>query len=105
MIKVEIVFAPVAQRVWKKTVDVPNGATLEHALVHSGFYQEHGQQWQEAPCGIFGVQRDRDYRLSEGDQVEVYRSLVFDPMESRRRRAAHRERQRKQAKKKTNYRL
>lgn len=99
MIKVEIVFAPEAQQVWRKTVDIPDGATLEHALVGSGFYQEHGQQWHNTPCGVFGVQRERDYRLSEGDQVEVYRPLVFDPMESRRRRAAHRKRQRQQTQK------
>ncbi|HLS17904.1 MAG TPA: RnfH family protein [Paenalcaligenes sp.] len=100
MIKVEVIFAPHAEQLWRKKINLPRGATLEHALVHSGFYQAHAQQWHEAPCGVFGVQRDRDYRLNDGDQIEVYRPLVFDPMESRRRRAAHRARQREESRKK-----
>jgi putative ubiquitin-RnfH superfamily antitoxin RatB of RatAB toxin-antitoxin module len=28
--------------------------------------------------------------LADGDRVEIYRGLSFDPMESRRRRAEHR---------------
>jgi|SRR5690625_1185680 len=100
MIWVEVIFAQSAEQIWRKKVSLPQGATVEHALVHSGFYQEHDVRWHGAPCGVFGVQRDSDHRLSDGDQVEIYRPLIFDPMESRRRRAAHRERLREQEKQK-----
>ncbi len=98
MITVEVIFAQNEAQIWKQQVNLPRGSTLEHALVQSGFYRAHDQHWHEAPCGVFGVQRERDYRLNDGDQVEVYRPLVFDPMESRRRRAAHRARLREQDK-------
>jgi putative ubiquitin-RnfH superfamily antitoxin RatB of RatAB toxin-antitoxin module len=31
-----------------------------------------------------------DYTVQEGDRVEIYRPLLADPMEQRRRRAAER---------------
>jgi putative ubiquitin-RnfH superfamily antitoxin RatB of RatAB toxin-antitoxin module len=40
-----------------------------------------------APVGIYGRVVDRSQRLSEGDRVEIYRSLAIDPMTARRRRA------------------
>jgi len=88
-ITVEVIFALEAESLWRQSVSLPQGATIEMALVRSGFYQNQEKQWHDAPCGIFGVQQPRDYVLANGDQVEVYRSLRFDPMESRRRRAAH----------------
>lgn len=102
MIQVEVIFAADAQEIWKMQIQLPKGATLEQALVQSGFYSVHDKQWHTAPCGVFGVQRDRDHHLQNGDQVEVYRPLVFDPMESRRRRAAHRARQKTAQRKRKN---
>lgn len=95
MLDIEVIFALNAEQVWQKQIQLPRGATLEQALVKSGFYETQDAQWHEAPCGVYGIQRPRDYPLKHGDQVEVYRPLVFDPMESRRRRAAHRARQQK----------
>jgi len=94
MITVELIFALDAQQIWRRMLSLPKGATIEQALTKSGFYQEQPTKWHDAPCGVFGVQRQRDHPLQDNDQVEVYRPLVFDPMESRRRRAAHKARQR-----------
>lgn len=102
MIQVEVIFAVDAQNIWQKQIQLPKGATLDQALVQSGFYAAHDKQGQTAPCGVFGVQRDKEHRLQNGDQVEVYRPLVFDPMESRRRRAAHRARQKTAQRKRKN---
>lgn len=41
-----------------------------------------------APLGIFGKAVKDDAPLQEGDRVEVYRPLLADPKEARRRRAA-----------------
>lgn len=103
MIDVEIVFATSADAkdIWQKKIQLPTGATIAQALLQSGFFEQHEAQWHDAPCGIFGVQRDRDHLLKDGDQVEIYRTLVFDPMESRRRRAAHRAKQAEQKQKTT----
>src|SRR5690625_4410053 len=92
MINVNVIFSPDSNTLWQKRIKLPKGATLEHALVHSGFYKAHKPCWHEAPCGVYGIIRDRNYPLEEGDQVEIYRALVFNPMESRRRRAAHKQR-------------
>jgi putative ubiquitin-RnfH superfamily antitoxin RatB of RatAB toxin-antitoxin module len=40
--------------------------------------------------GIFGRAAEPQARLADGDRVEIYRGLSFDPKESRRRRAEHR---------------
>src|SRR3546814_10501406 len=40
--------------------------------------------------GVYGQECTLDRVLTDGDRVEIYRPLVFDPMESRRRRALHR---------------
>ena len=37
--------------------------------------------------GIFGRKVTPDQLLHDGDRIEVYRPLVLDPMEARRRRA------------------
>jgi len=41
-----------------------------------------------APLGVFGEQVSDEVMLSEGDRVEIYRSLQQNPMELRRQRAA-----------------
>jgi putative ubiquitin-RnfH superfamily antitoxin RatB of RatAB toxin-antitoxin module len=40
---------------------------------------------------VYGERCDARRVLREDDRVELYRPLVFDPLESRRRRAAHRQ--------------
>jgi hypothetical protein len=39
------------------------------------------------PVGIFGRRVERDRILTDGDRVEIYRPLVADAKEARRRRA------------------
>ena len=38
--------------------------------------------------GVFGKAISDDYQLSDGDRIEIYRSLIADPKEIRRQRAA-----------------
>ena len=39
------------------------------------------------PVGVFGESVGRELKLREGDRVEIYRPLLIDPKEARRRRA------------------
>jgi putative ubiquitin-RnfH superfamily antitoxin RatB of RatAB toxin-antitoxin module len=39
---------------------------------------------------VYGRACAPDHVLQDGDRLEIYRPLDFDPQESRRRRAAHR---------------
>ena len=82
---------------WQQVLCVPSGTTLAQALAASDFQARFpGVDPFAAGVGVFGVPRSASYVLHDGDRIEVYRPLVFDPMESRRRRAQH-----KAARKKT----
>jgi hypothetical protein len=64
---------------------VPAGTSVAAALALSGVAARHPMiDFAIAPVGIFGVRVTRDYVLSEGDRIEVYRSLLCDPKASRR---------------------
>lgn len=43
---------------------------------------------QAAILGVFGKRVADDFILRDGDRVEVYRALIADPKEARRRRVA-----------------
>lgn len=79
------------EAVWQHEVRLPAGATVGAALAASGFAQAFpGLDVEAQGVGVFGVRRSLDTVLSDGDRVEVYRALSFDPKESRRRRDEHR---------------
>ena len=42
-----------------------------------------------APLGIFGKAVKDDYILRENDRIEIYRPLVADPKEARRKRVSN----------------
>jgi uncharacterized protein len=87
---IQIIYAEPA-RVWHKTLQLAAGSTVGQAIAISQFAQNNpAYPHDNLKVGIFGQQCDTDRLLIDGDRVEVYRPLVFDPMESRRRRAIHR---------------
>ncbi len=89
-ITVQLVFAT-PDDIWRCELRLPNTATVALALEQSGFWSAHPQLSPElAMVGIYGQRCEPGHQLKDGDRVEVYRALVFDPMESRRRRAIHR---------------
>ena len=78
-------------RVWQVRLTLPAGASVADALSASGYEQAcPGQDPWEHGIGIYGHAARAQDILRDGDRVEIYRPLTFDPMESRRRRAAHR---------------
>jgi len=84
-IRVEVAWA-LPQRQWLVALELPAGASVGDAVLASGLAAEIAGA---ADFGIHGSRVDAGTRLRDGDRVEVYRALVFDPKESRRRRAAH----------------
>ncbi|MES2740866.1 MAG: RnfH family protein [Pseudomonadota bacterium] len=67
------------------------GATLEQAIVASGLLDEvSGIDLATCPVGIYGKKKPLDTVLREHDRVELYRPLLADPKETRRRRAGNR---------------
>ncbi len=91
LVAVQVVYAR-PEAIWRKAVTLPLGATVEQALQASGFADAFPDVAARHPVvGIYGQACSTERPLADGDRVEVYRPLVFDPMESRRRRALHRQ--------------
>jgi uncharacterized protein len=68
-------------------VELPGGATVADALELSGLASRHPEaNIARGPVGVFGKRVDRSTMLADGDRVEVYRALLADPKEARRKR-------------------
>jgi putative ubiquitin-RnfH superfamily antitoxin RatB of RatAB toxin-antitoxin module len=90
MITVNIIYALDSEQIWQGTVELPSGSIIADALKQSHFYEDFPELLDQVKgVGIFGQVKPLDDNVADGDRVEVYRALNFDPMESRRRRAAH----------------
>lgn len=90
LIEVEVVYAlPGDQQVLK--LKVPQGATVREALLRSGVLERHPELGTgTCVAGIYGERVGMDSLVAAGDRVEIYRPLIANPKETRRRRAAKR---------------
>lgn len=71
-----------------RELDVAPGTTIKDAIAASGMLAELPEiDLAVHPVGIFGKKKPLDTVLRERDRIEIYRPLVADPKESRRRRA------------------
>lgn len=67
---------------------VPVGTTAWEAVKRARPGLPAGVAPDPARLGVFAKKVPADRVLEEGDRVELYRPLILDPMEARRRRAA-----------------
>ena len=80
-------------RVWLVSLRLAPGETVAEALAESGLAQSlDAFDLAHAAFGVFGKRVSRTRKLASGDRVEIYRPLTYDPKDSRRRRAQHRQR-------------
>jgi putative ubiquitin-RnfH superfamily antitoxin RatB of RatAB toxin-antitoxin module len=71
---------------------VEAGTTIGQAIERSGVLQSFPDiNLVTQPVGIYGKKKTLDTVLRECDRIEIYRPLVADPKDSRRKRAAKRE--------------
>jgi hypothetical protein len=86
-IQIEIVYAQ--QR--EQTVipmKVVEGTTVAQALEQSGMAQKHPElDLKTAKVGIYGKISKPDTVLRNHDRIEIYRPLIADPKEVRKKRA------------------
>jgi len=87
LIKVEVLYAlPHEQTLL--SVDVAQGTTLADAVKISGMLEKYPEiDLASNKVGIFGKLSKPDAVLREKDRVEIYRPLIADPKEVRRKRA------------------
>lgn len=94
IIKVEVVYGlPHKQKLLQ--IRVAEGTSAKQAVALSGIAEHFpGEDIENARLGIFGqalgtkgLEAAETYVLQEGDRVEIYRPLIADPKEVRRKRA------------------
>lgn len=91
MMQVAVSYASPA-RVFLETLTVASGTTIEQAIHASGVLAAFPEiDLAAQPVGVFSKKKPLDAVLQPDDRVEIYRPLLADPKDSRRRRAARKE--------------
>lgn len=91
-LQVEVVYA-LAQEQVVAALCVPPGTTVRDAISLSGLAARFAAlEAGMGSVGIHGRVVAADTALRDGDRVEIYRPLVADPKQARRRRAAEKPR-------------
>ena len=87
IINIEVVYAlPDEQILLRRSV--PAGTTVAEAIQASGILDKHpGIDLASNKLGIFGKLTKADAVVREKDRIEIYRPLIADPKEVRRKRA------------------
>lgn len=86
-IQVEIVYAN-SQQQTILTVVIDEGSTIEKVIDCSGILDIFPDiDLSQQKVGIFSQQKKLTDLVEDGDRVEIYRALIIDPKEARKRRA------------------
>lgn len=85
---VEVVYATPSEQVLEQLV-VPADATVESVIKRSGLLERFPEiDLGVNKVGIFGKAAALSASLNDGDRIEIYRPLIADPKETRKKRAA-----------------
>lgn len=72
-----------------RALDVADGTTIEQAIALSGVLQAAPEiDLATMAVGIYAKKKTLDTVLREHDRIEIYRPLIADPKNARRRRKA-----------------
>lgn len=89
-LQVEVAYAkPQTQKIIALTV--PAGTTLFEAAERSGIIEQFPEiDLETVKMGVFGKleAKPKEREIRNGERVELYRPLIADPKEARKRRAA-----------------
>ena len=86
-IHVEVAYAE-PDRQFLRRVELRGQATVAAAIAASAIERELGIDASALAVGIWSKAVSRDAHVRDGDRIELYRPLMVDPKETRRRRAA-----------------
>lgn len=87
-IRVEVIYATIEKQ-QLISLEVKPGSTIEDCINQSGVLTEYPEiNLDDAKVGIFSQVKALNHQVNEGDRVEIYRPLIADPKEVRRKRAA-----------------
>lgn len=86
-LSIEIAFA-LPHRQELVHVQLPAGSTVQQAIEASGLMQKYSEiDLKRNKVGVFGKLSKLDAPLRDRDRVEIYRPLIADPKEVRKKRA------------------
>ncbi|OIR11049.1 persistence and stress-resistance antitoxin PasI [mine drainage metagenome] len=86
-ISIEVVYALPAEQTLLR-LEVPRSTTIADAIRLSGLLDKYPEiDLEKGKFGIFGKLSKSDTVLREKDRIEIYRPLIADPKEVRRKRA------------------
>lgn len=86
-INVEVIYALPKEQI-TFTVSVEQGATAQQAIEASGILAKYPEiELNKNKLGIYSRLIKLDTVLQDGERVEIYRPLIADPKEMRKRRA------------------
>ncbi|WP_105168676.1 RnfH family protein [Pseudoalteromonas sp. T1lg23B] len=87
MIKVEVVYA-IPHKATCIQVDVAEGTSAEQVVMQSGILEKCPEiDATNLTLGIWNRTVKNHQVVREGDRIEIYRPLIADPKDARRRRA------------------
>ncbi|MDJ0806547.1 MAG: RnfH family protein [Gammaproteobacteria bacterium] len=87
-IRVEVAYGRLDEQLILEVLTEP-GITAKEAVERSGILQHFPEiDLSKNKIGIFGKAAKLDVKLNAGDRVEIYRPLIADPKEQRKKRAA-----------------
>ena len=71
------------------SIKVPTIFNVQQAIEKSGIQKKFPSiDLSKNKVGIFGKKTKLDHPLNDRDRIEIYRPLILDPKEMRRKRAA-----------------
>ena len=83
MINIEVAYS---QRIIKLSVE--EGCTIELAIDRSGIlFEAPDIDLMKQKVGIFSKKKKLTDIVKDGDRIEIYRALMIDPKEARKKRA------------------
>lgn len=95
VISIEVLYALADEQVILD-VDIEPTDTVEEAIRKSGVLQLYPEiDLAQNKVGVFGKLTKLDKTLNERDRIEIYRPLIADPKEVRKKRAAEGKRMKK----------
>ncbi len=87
LLQVQICYAKPGMQILHDMQVIP-GTTVQQAIVQSGILQRVPEiDLSTHSVGIYSKPKTLDTPLRNHDRIEIYRPLLIDPKESRRRRA------------------
>lgn len=86
-IQVEVLYA-YPNRYFLKKLTLESATTIQNVILQSGVLQKHTEiDLRENKVGIFSRPAKLTDVVENGDRIEIYRPLIADPKEIRRKRA------------------